>query len=216
MLTNLRRSVVTVVVFTAFFGFLYAFAGTGVAQAFFRGQADGSISANGSRLVGQDWSQTRCPGHPLGSCVFQGRPDNLGPYAATASPATGGGDNPLQANNIPGKPGVLNPGESAATNLGPRSQTLLDNTRKLVAYWRARGVNPTPDLVTTSGSGLDPDITPQDAVAEIPMVARATGVSPARLHALIDQNTQGRPLGFLGSPFVNVLQLNEALAKLTR
>ena len=216
MLTNLRRSIVTVVVFTAFFGFLYAFAGTGVAQAFFRGQADGSISANGSRLVGQDWSQTRCPGHPLGSCVFQGRPDNLGPYAATASPATGGGDNPLQANNIPGKPGVLNPGESAATNLGPRSQTLLDNTRKLVAYWRARGVIPTPDLVTTSGSGLDPDITPQDAVAEIPMVARATGVSPARLHALIDQNTQGRPLGFLGSPFVNVLQLNEALAKLTR
>ena len=216
MLTNLRRSIVTVVVFTAFFGFLYAFAGTGVAQAFFRGQADGSLTANGSRLVGQDWSQTRCPGHPLGSCVFQGRPDNLGPYAATASPATGGGDNPLQANNIPGKPGVLNPGESAATNLGPRSQTLLDNTRKLVAYWRARGVNPTPDLVTTSGSGLDPDITPQDAVAEIPMVARATGVSPARLHALIDQNTQGRPLGFLGSPFVNVLQLNEALAKLTR
>ena len=216
MLTNLRRSIVTVVVFTAFFGFLYAFAGTGVAQAFFRGQADGSISANGSRLVGQDWSQTRCPGHPLGSCVFQGRPDNLGPYAATASPATGGGDNPLQANNIPGKPGVLNPGESAATNLGPRSQTLLDNTRKLVAYWRARGVNPTPDLVTTSGSGLDPEITPKDAVAEIPMVALATGVSPARLHALIDQNTQGRPLGFLGSPFVNVLQLNEALAKLTR
>ena len=215
MLTNLRRSIVTVVVFTAFFGFLYAFAGTGVAQAFFRGQADGSLTANGSRLVGQDWSQTRCPGHPLGSCVFQGRPDNLGPYAATASPATGGGDNPLQANNIPGKPGVLNPGESAATNLGPRSQTLLDNTRKLVAYWRARGVNPTPDLVTTSGSGLDPDITPQDAVAEIPMVARATGVSPARLHALIDQNTQGRPLGFLGSPFVNVLQLNEALARLT-
>jgi K+-transporting ATPase ATPase C chain len=214
MLTNLRRSIVTVVVFTAFFGFLYAFAGTGVAQAFFRGQADGSITANGSRLVGQDWSQTRCPGHPLGSCVFQGRPDNLGPYAATASPATGGGDNPLQANNIPGKPGVLNSGESAATNLGPRSQTLLDNTRKLVAYWRARGVNPTPDLVTTSGSGLDPDITPQDAVAEIPMIARATGVSPARLRALIDQNTQGRPLGFLGSPFVNVLQLNEALARL--
>lgn len=215
MLTNLRRSIVTVVVFTAFFGFLYAFAGTGVAQAFFRGQADGSISANGSRLVGQDWSQTRCPGHPLGSCVFQGRPDNLGPYAATASPATGGGDNPLQANNIPGKPGVLNPGESAATNLGPRSQTLLDNTRKLVAYWKARGVSPTPDLVTTSGSGLDPNITPQDAVAEIPMVARATGIPPARLRALIDQNTQGRPLGFLGSPFVNVLQLNEALARLT-
>src|SRR6516164_9046553 len=98
MLTNLRRSIVTVVVFTVFFGFLYAFAGTGVAQAFFRGQADGSITANGSRLIGQDWSQTECPGHPLGSCVFQGRPDNLGPYAGSLKPVSGGGDNPLEAN----------------------------------------------------------------------------------------------------------------------
>ena len=214
MITNIRRSLVTVVVFTAFFGFLYAFAGTGVAQAFFRGQADGSLTANGSRLIGQDWSQTRCPGHPLGSCVFQGRPDNLGPYAGSVKPVAAGGDNPLQANNIPGKPGVLNSGESSTTNLGPRSKTLLQNTQQLVAYWRARGVNPTPDLVTTSGSGLDPDITPQDAVAEIPMVSGATGISRSRLRSLIDQQTQGRPFGFLGSPFVNVLQLNEALAKL--
>lgn len=216
MLTNIRRSVVTVVVFTAFFGFLYAFAGTGIAQAFFRGQADGSLTSNGSILIGQNWSQTRCPGHPLGSCVFQGRPDNLGPYAATSSPATGGGDNPLQANNIPGKAAVLNPGESAATNLGPRSETLLRNTQKLISYWKARGVNPTPDLVTTSGSGLDPDITPQDALAEVPMVSKATGISASRLRTLINQNTQGMQLGFLGSPFVNVLQLNEALAGLER
>lgn len=216
MLTNIRRSVVAVILMTAFFGFLYAFAGTGVAQAFFRGQADGSITANGSRLIGQDWSQTKCPGHPLGSCVFQGRPDNLGPYAATANPATGGGDNPLEANNIPGKPKVLNPGESSTTNLGPRSKTLLQNTQQLVAYWKARGVNPTPDLVTTSASGLDPNITPQDALAEIPMVSKATGISPSRLRALINQNTQGMQLGFLGSPFVNVLQLNEALVKLER
>jgi K+-transporting ATPase ATPase C chain len=201
---------------TAFFGFVYAFAGTGLAQAFFRGQADGSITANGSRLIGQDWSQTVCPGHPLGSCVFQGRPDNLGPYAATSNPATGGGDNPLEANNIPGKPNVLNSGESSTTNLGPRSKTLLQNTQQLVAYWKARGVNPTPDLVTTSGSGLDPDITPRDASAEIPMVSKATGISASRLRSLIDQNTQGRQLGFLGSPFVNVLQLNEALVKLER
>ncbi len=214
MITNIRRSIIVVVVFTAFFGFLYAFAGTGVAQAFFRGQADGSITANGSRLIGQDWSQTRCPGHPLGSCVFQGRPDNLGPYAGSASPVAAGGDNPLEANNIPGKPGVLNSGESATTNLGPRSKTLLQNTQQLVAYWKARGVNPTPDLVTTSGSGLDPDITPQDAYAEIPMVSRATGISPSRLKSLIDQQTQGMQLGFLGSPYVNVLQLNEVLAKL--
>lgn len=216
MITNIRRSIVTVVIFTIFFGFLYAFAGTGVAQAFFRGQADGSLTANGSRLIGQDWSQTRCPGHPLGSCVFQGRPDNLGPYAGSLKPVSAGGDNPLQANNIPGKRGVLNSGESSTTNLGPRSKTLLENTQQLVAYWRARGVNPTPDLVTTSGSGLDPDITPQDAIAEIPMVSDATGISPSRLRTLINQNTQGMPLGFLGSPFVNVLQLNEALVKLER
>jgi potassium-transporting ATPase KdpC subunit len=216
MLTNIRRSIVTVIIFTAFFGFLYAFAGTGIAQAFFRGQADGSITANGSRLIGQDWSQTKCPGHPLGSCVFQGRPDNLGPYAGSLKPVSGGGDNPLQANNIPGKPGILNNGESGTTNLGARSKTLLENVQQLVAYWKARGVNPTVDLVTTSGSGIDPDITPADASAEIPMVSKATGVSPTRLQALIKQNTQGRPLGFLGSPFVNVLQLNEALVKLER
>jgi K+-transporting ATPase ATPase C chain len=214
MITNIRRSVITVVIFTAFFGFLYAFAGTGLAQAFFRGQADGSLTANGSILIGQNWSQTKCPGHPLGSCVFQGRPDALGPYAGSSSPPAGGGNNPLQANNIPGKPGVLNSGSSAATNLGPRSKTLLQNTQKLIAYWKARGVNPTADLVTTSGSGLDPDITPQDAYAEIPMVSRATGISSSRLQSLINQNTQGMQLGFLGSPFVNVLQLNDALATL--
>ena len=214
MITNIRRSIVTVVVFTVFFGFLYAFAGTGIAQAFFRGQADGSITANGSTLIGQNWSQTRCPGHPLGSCVFQGRPDALGPYAGSAKPVAAGGDNPLEANNIPGKPGVLNPGESSATNLGPRSKTLLENTQALVSYWKARGVNPTPDLVTTSGSGLDPDIAPQDAIAEIPMVSRATGISPAALRNLISQQTHGMELGFLGSPYLTVLQLNEALHKL--
>lgn len=211
MITNLRRSLIAILVFTAFFGFVYAFAGTGVAQAFFRHQADGSITANGSTLIGQDWSQTKCPGHPLGSCVFQGRPDNLGPYSDVGkykgdSPVGHPGDNPLVANGVAGG--------SGATNLGPRSQELLNYTKDLVAYWKARGVNPTPDLVTTSGSGLDPDITPQDAFAEIPMVSPATGISPSALRNLINQNTTGMQLGFLGSPYVNVLQLNEALAKL--
>jgi K+-transporting ATPase ATPase C chain len=211
MLTNLRRSVVTVLAFTVFFGFLYALAGTGVAQALFRGQADGSITPNGSTLIGQDWSRTHCPGHLPGSCVFQGRPDNLGPYSDTGkfagdSPVGHPGDNPLVASGVAGGSGT--------TNLGPRSQELLDYTRQLVAYWRARGVTPTPDLVTTSASGLDPDITPQDANAEIPMVSRATGIPTSRLRALIAQNTHGMQLGFLGSPYVNVLQLNEALTKL--
>jgi K+-transporting ATPase ATPase C chain len=105
-------------------------------------------------------------------------------------------------------------GESGATNLGPRSSVLLTDTKELIAYWNRRGVNPTSDLVTTSGSGIDPDITPDDARAEIPMVARSTGLSSAVLGGLIDQQSQGMELGFLGSPYINVLQLNEALVKL--
>ena len=214
MLVHLRRSLISIVMITVFFGFVYAFAGTGVAQLLFKHQADGSITANGSTLIGQNWSQTKCPGHPLGSCVFQGRPDALGPYAGSLSPVAGGGDNPLEANNIPGKPGVLNSGESAAANLGPRSKVLLSNTQALVTYWHQRGVNPTPDLVTTSGSGYDPDITAADALAQIPMVAKATGIAPSTLRALIAKQTDGAQLGFLGSSYITVLQLNEALAKL--
>ncbi len=105
-------------------------------------------------------------------------------------------------------------GESAATNLGPRSKVLLANTKALVAYWHKRGVNPTPDLVTTSGSGLDPDITPQDAIVQIPMVSSATGISPSALRSLIAKETNGAELGFLGSSYIDVLQLNEALAQL--
>ena len=139
--------------------------------------------------------------------MFQGRPDDLGPYASSKlSPAEHPGDDPLVANGVAG--------ESGATNLGPRSQELLDYTKTLIKYWHSRGVQPTSDLVTTSGSGLDPDITPQDAQAEIPMVSRATGLSAATLQRLISQQTNGMQLGFLGSPYVNVLQLNEALAKL--
>jgi len=208
MLDHLRRSVISIVIITVFFGFVYAFAGTGVAQLLFRHQADGSITANGSTLIGQNWSATSCPGHPLGSCVFQGRPDDLGPYAANpkSTPPAAGGDNPLVANG--------NSGESSATNLGPRSKVLLSNTEALVAYWHKRGVDPTPDLVTTSGSGLDPDITPQDAIVQIPMVSAATGISPSTLRKLIAQETNGEQLGFLGSSYIEVLQLNEALAKL--
>jgi K+-transporting ATPase ATPase C chain len=179
----------------------------GLSRGLFRHQADGSITANGSTLIGQNWSDTKCPGHPLGSCVFQGRPDDLGPYAsATLNPAEHPGDDPLVANGVAG--------ESGATNLGPRSAELEKYTKELVAYWHTRGVNPTSDLVTTSGSGIDPDITPDDARAEIPMVAGATGLSDAALSRLIDQQTQGPELGFLGSPYIDVLQLNEALAHL--
>ncbi len=108
----------------------------------------------------------------------------------------------------------MNSGQSGATNLGPRSKVLMSNTQALVAYWHARGVNPTPDLVTTSGSGYDPDITSADALAQIPMVSKATGVSPSALRALIARENNGAQLGFLGSSYIDVLQLNEALARL--
>ena len=206
MLTNLRRSIISIVVFTAFFGFVYALAGTGVAQVLFPHQADGSITADGSTLIGQNWAATKCPGHPLGSCVFHGRPDDTGPYAANPKANVSGGDNPLVANGVNG--------ESAATNLGPRSKVLLGDTKQLVAYWHSLGVDPTPDLVTTSGSGLDPDITPADATVQIPMVSKATGVAPSALRQLIAKETNGAELGFLGSRYIDVLQLNEGLASL--
>jgi potassium-transporting ATPase KdpC subunit len=214
MIDHLRRSIISILVITVIFGFVYALAGTGVAQLFFAHEANGSLTAYGSTLIGQNWAATKCPGHPDGSCVFHGRPDDTGPYAAVVCSASAknctpssGGDNPLEANGVAG--------ESGATNLGPRSSVLLDNTKQLVAYWRSMGVNdPTPDLVTTSGSGIDPDITPQDAMVQIPMVSKATGISSSQLKSLISKETHSAQFGFLGSQYIVVLELNEALAKL--
>jgi K+-transporting ATPase ATPase C chain len=190
MITYLRRSIVLALFCLVFFGLVYPFVGTGVSQVLFKHQADGSVTSNGSTLIGQDWTSPK---------FFHGRPDDFGPYAGT-------GDNPLVAN---GKSG-----ESASTNLGPRSKVLLADTKALIAYWHKMGVNPTPDLVTTSGSGLDPDITPADAYAEVPMVSKATGFSPRVLDQLIARESQPAELGFLGSDYIDVLQLNEALAKM--
>jgi len=190
MLTHLRRSIVLALFCLVLFGLVYPFVGTGVSQVLFKHQADGSITANGSTLIGQNWTSPK---------FFHGRPDDFGPYA-------GAGDNPLVAN---GKSG-----DTGATNLGPRSKVLLADTKALIAYWHKMGVNPTPDLVTTSGSGLDPDITPADAYAEVPMVSKATGLSPKVLDELIARETNSAELGFLGSDYIVVLQLNEALAKM--
>jgi potassium-transporting ATPase KdpC subunit len=196
MLGHLRRAVILTL---AFIGvtFAYTYAGTGLSQAFFSHQANGSITANGSTLIGQNWSSPKW---------FHGRPDDTGPYAA--SKTQGGGDNPLVANGFNGS--------SAATNLGPRSKTLLTNTQQLVAYWHSLGVNPTPDLVTTSGSGYDPDIAPLDAIVQIPSVSKASGVSAPQLEALVKRLSHGAQFGFLGSSYVDVLQLNEGLAALAR
>jgi K+-transporting ATPase ATPase C chain len=197
MLVHLRRSLIMCVFCLVFFGFVYAFAGTGVAQVLFPFHANGSVTKNGSLLIGQNWSSPKW---------FHGRPDDTGPYAASATQS--GGDNPLVANG--------HDGESAATNLGPHSKTLEDNTKALVKYWHSLGVNPTIDLVTTSGSGYDPDISAEDAMVQIPMVTKATGVAPAKLRTLIERQTHPALWGFMGSSYIDVLQLNEGLAKLEK
>jgi len=196
MLLNLRRSLIFGIIAVGL-TFAYAYLGTGLSQLAFKSKADGSITTSGSTLIGQNWTSPRW---------FHGRPDDTGPYAADPKKDVSGGDNPLMANGVAG--------ESGATNLGPRSSVLLSNTKELVQYWHKLGVDPTPDLVTTSGSGYDPDIAPQDAVVQIPMVSRATGIGPAVLRKLIQQETRGEQWGFLGSSYIVVLQLNEALAKL--
>ena len=196
MLIHLRRSITIALLFIGV-TFAYAYAGTGLAQAFFSHQANGSVTANGSTLIGQNWSSPKW---------FHGRPDDAGPYAASKSQS--GGDNPLQANGVSG--------ESGSTNLGPRSKALLADTQQLVEFWQSQGVTPTPDLVTTSGSGYDPDISPIDATVQIPMVTKATGLPPAALQALIKRETHGAQWGFLGSSYIDVLQLNEGLAALER
>jgi K+-transporting ATPase ATPase C chain len=197
IIAHLRRSVLITVVIVVL-TFAYTYVGTGVSQLFFKHQADGSITPNGSTLIGQNWSSPKW---------FHGRPDDTGPYAsAKTSPAEHPGDDPLVANG--------QPGESGATNLGPRSAEFKSFTKELVAYWHKLGVDPTPDLVTTSGSGYDPDITAQDALVQIPMVSKATGISPSALRALIARETNSEELGFMGSSYIDVLQLNEALAQL--
>lgn len=210
MIINLRRSLVAVVAFTAVFGFVYALAGTGVAQLLFRTQADGSITSRGSTLIGQNWSvMTTFDGTKAywpSTKWFNGRPDDTGPYSANPKEDVSGGDNPLVANGVDG--------ESASTNLGPRSKVLLTDTKELVAWWHSHGIDPTPDLVTTSGSGVDPDISPQDALVQVPMISHATGIAPATLRALVSRETNGAQLGFLGSSYIDVLQLNDALARL--
>lgn len=113
-----------------------------------------------------------------------------------------------------GRPGAYDATASGPSNLGPLSKTLEAHVAERVAAWHKLGVNPTAELVTSSASGLDPDISPASAYAQIPMVAKARHVSTAVLHALVSSQVHGRQLGFLGSPYVNVLSLDEALAHL--
>jgi K+-transporting ATPase ATPase C chain len=175
MLVNLRRAILVSLVFFVVLGLAYPLAETGIAQAFFSHTANGSLTADGSTLVGQSWT---------GPQWFHGRPD---------------GDNPLA---------------TGGSNLGPRSKVLIKDVQQQIAELKKAGITPTPDLVTTSGSGVDPDIAPVDAYAQVNAVAKARGVPVATVRQLVATHISGLQLGFLGSSYVNVLQLNEALAGL--
>jgi len=189
-------------VFTVLCGIIYPVVMFGVAQAAFHGSANGSTVSYqgkvvGSSLICQEFTGAR--GNPLPQ-YFQPRPSNA------VNPASKTDDG-------------CDPGFSGASNLGPNSPTLL----KLVQQRKAEvakfnGVSPAsvpPDAVTASGSGLDPDISPQYAYLQAGRVARARHLPVAKVRALVAQHVQGRTLGFLGEPRVDVLTLNIALDKLS-
>jgi K+-transporting ATPase ATPase C chain len=175
MLINLRRAVVISVAFFLLLGLAYPLVETGIGQALFSHQANGSLTSNGSTLIGQTWT---------GPQWFQGRPDGDDPTA------TGG------------------------SNLGPRSQALIDQAKKQVVALEKLGIPPTADLVARSGSGVDPDISPAAAYAQVAMIAKARGLSEQSVRDLVARHVNGPQLGFLGAAYVNVLELNEDLAAL--
>lgn len=183
MLLHLRRSLLLSAIFLVLFGLAYPLAGTGVAQAFFGHQANGSITPNGSTLIGQDWA---------GPKWFQGRPDGT---VLTN-----------KANQV-----IV----SGTNQPGPLSASLEKYVAQQAALLKREGIVPTNDLVTTSGSLVDPDISPAGAYAQVDAVAVARGLSPAAVRSLVAAHVQGRQLGFLGAPYVNVLELNNALARMT-
>lgn len=113
-----------------------------------------------------------------------------------------------------GRDETPNPEESGPTNFGPRSENLVQQVQQRAAQLKQEGITPTNDLVTGSGSGLDPDITPSDAYAQVAAVARANHLPVAVVRQLVAKYSAPRYLGFFGSPYVNVLSLNIALSKL--
>jgi K+-transporting ATPase ATPase C chain len=195
MLREIRPAIVLLVGLTAITGLAYPLAMTGIAQAVFPAQANGSlISRNGtvigSALIGQSFT---------GDLYFHGRP------SATLGP------DPNDATKTISVP--YNAVNSMGSNLGPTSKALSDRmTGDVTALKQENPSAPVPvDLVTTSGSGLDPDISPDGALFQVPRVAKARQMPEDRVRQLVAENTQGRLLGLIGEPHVNVLALNLAL-----
>lgn len=200
MLKQIRPVLVLLVALTALTGLVYPLAITGVAQVAFPSAANGSLVAKegkviGSALIGQLFT---APGY------FHGRPSTtLGPDPADPSKSI---------------PTPYNAANSMGSNLGPTSRALADRLTADVAKLKAENpAAPVPaDLVTTSGSGLDPDISPEAAYFQVPRIARTRQLPEGKVRQLVAGNVQPRFLGLIGEPRVNVLALNLALDGMTR
>jgi K+-transporting ATPase ATPase C chain len=197
MLKEIRPALVVFIMLTAITGLAYPLAITGAAQAIFPVQANGSLIVRdghviGSELIGQKFISDR---------YFHGRP------SATTAP-----DPEDPSKSIPSP---YNAANSGGSNLGPTSKDLAERVKTDVAKLKAENPSGTipVDLVTTSASGLDPDISPDAALFQVPRVAKAWGLSEDRVRALVAAQTRGRLMGWLGEPRVNVLRLNLALAQ---
>ncbi len=199
MLNHFRPAIVLFVLFTALTGLAYPLAMTGIAHTLFPHQAGGSLIEKdgkviGSSLIGQNFS---------GEQYFHGRP--------SATTDTDPNDSTKTV------PAPYNAANSGGSNAGPTAKSLIDrvkdDTAKLKAANPDVGPNaPVPvDLVTTSASGLDPHVSPAAADFQVPRVAKARGLPEDAVRDLVAQHTEGRTLGFIGEPVVNVLELNLAL-----
>ncbi len=197
MLKQIRPAIMMTLLFTLLTGLAYPFAMTGLGKAIFPHQANGSLIEQdgkviGSALIGQNFTSPK---------YFHGRP--------SATTDTDPNDS-TKTVSVPYKADA-----STGSNLGPTSQALMDRIKGDVETLKAENNAPIPvDLVTTSASGLDPDITPASAAFQVARVAAARGLSPDAVRQLVADNTQGRTLGLLGEARVNVLKLNLALDRL--
>jgi K+-transporting ATPase ATPase C chain len=195
MLREIRPAIVLLLVLTAITGLAYPLAMTGIAGAIFPVQAQGSLIERdgkvvGSALIGQEFKDDK---------YFHGR------LSATLAP------DPNDSTKTVSAP--YNAANSGGSNLGPTSKALADRLKEDVDRLKAENPNAAVpvDLVTTSASGLDPDISPEAAQFQVPRVAKARSISEDQLKQIVASNTQGRLLGLLGEPRVNVLALNLAL-----
>jgi len=199
MLRQIRPALVVLVALTLITGLVYPLAMTGIAQVIFPHQANGSMIERGgkvigSELIGQVFESDK---------YFHGRP------SATTMP------DPKDPTKT--VPAPYNAANSGGSNFGPSNKALIDRvTEDMGKLQKENPGAPVPaDLVTTSASGLDPDISPEAALFQVPRIAKARNLPEERIRKLVEDNTEGRLLGLLGEPRVNVLRINLALDSLS-